>query len=118
MDLRIDSGPGPSTEPTPLDAYKLRSPRYPMFGQLKINIDDSTPAANKYDIHSSKAKVMKQNPVCSMFGPGKDFKLDSNPGPLKYDLRSHNPFNRNPVYSMGRRHSEYTHVPIFPMDNC
>lgn len=116
--LGYDSGPGPNTDPTPVDAYKHRAPQYQMFAQIETKIEDKGPAANSYDITNSSAKVMRQNPAYTMFGRVKDSKNNSSPGPGKYDLASFKPFGGNPVYSMGLRHSEYAHVPVLPMDNC
>lgn len=118
VDLRKDPNPGPNTEPTSLDIFKMRSPKFTMYGRIKEKNEDTGPAANKYDIHSSKAKVLRQNPAFTIYQRAKDPKADPNPGPSKYDLKSYNPFDQNPAYSLRRKHSEYSHVPVVPMDNC
>lgn len=116
--LALFQTPGPNTKPTDLDVYKLRSPRYPIFQRTKELKSDRIPGPNAYDAAEGKGKVMKHNPAYSMRSKTSDLTKDKRPGPADYDLKTHIPFDKTPAYSLRRRHSEYVHVPIVPMDNC
>lgn len=116
--LAVFQTPGPNTKPTDLDLYKSRSPRYPIFQRTKELKADRTPGPNAYDAAEGKGKVMTRNPAYSMRTKTSDPSKDKKPGPADYDLKHFIPFDKTPAYSMRRRHSDYAHVPIVPMDNC
>lgn len=116
--LSADKGPGPDQKPTDLDVYKTRAPRYPMGLKTKELKLDRIPGANAYDAAEGKTKVMIHNPAYSMRAKTAGISGDKKPSPADYDLKQHNPFDKMPAYSLRRKHSEYTHVPIVPLDNC
>lgn len=118
--LSVDHGPGPNGSATPADVYKSRAPKFPMFSKIKELTADKCPGPNAYDSGVPKSKVLKQsaafthrwqtaNPLSNK---------DKNPGPAKYGLMTHNPFDKCPAFTMRRRYSEFVYVPIVPMDNC
>lgn len=116
--LSADKGPGPDQKPADLDVYKNRAPRYPMGLRTKDLKLDQIPAANAYDAADGKTKVMIHYPAYSMRSKPGGLSRDKKPGPAEYDLKHHIPFDRMPAYSLRRKHSEYVHVPIVPLDNC
>lgn len=116
--LSADKGPGPDQKPADLDIYKNRAPRYPMGLKTKELKLDRIPAANAYDTAEGKTKVMIHYPAYSMRSKPGGLSRDKKPGPAEYDLKHHIPFDRMPAFSLRRKHSEYVHVPIVPLDNC
>lgn len=116
--LALFDGPGPNTKPADLDVYKPRAPRYPIFQRTKELAVARIPGPSAYSAAEAKEKVMKHNPAYSMRGKTADLSKDKMPGPANYDLKHYLPFDKNPAFSLRRRHSEYVHVPVVPMDNC
>lgn len=116
-EARIDTGPGPQNEPTPLDLYKNRMPKYPIFKRTEGWRPEDVPGSNAYNAGEAKLKVMKQNPAYSHKFLNRGMKSDKLPGP-EYDLTKHNPFVRGPAFSMRRKFCEYAHTLIVPADNC
>lgn len=118
--LRMDQGPGPNSSATSPDVYKPRAPKFPMFLRIKEMSGDCSPGPNAYDTSESKSKVLKQSPAYTHRWQTIDplANKDKIPGPAQYDLVQHNPFEKYPAYTLRRRHSEYVHVPVVPLDNC
>lgn len=115
-----DPGPGPSAEPTSLDIFKAKAPKYSLSVKTKELSPDKGPGSNAYDIIEPKLKTMRVFPVYSLHMRTKDplMSKDKKPGPSDYRLSDHNPFDKGPAFSMRRRHSEYSHCPVMPGDNC
>lgn len=114
------SGPGPDAEPTSVNIYKNRSPKYPFLHKTKELTPDKVPGPNTYDMSKPKSKVMYENPAYTLRMKTRDplAEYDKKPGAAEYNLQSYNPFDKYPTYSMRRKHCEYVHVPIVPFDNC
>ena len=115
-----DVGPGPNAEPTSLDIFKVKAPKYSLGVKTKELSLDKGPGSNTYDTIKPKLKTMKVFPEYSLhmktMDPLQD--KDKKPGPNKYGLSTHNPFDKGPSFSIRRRHTEYSHCPIVPGDNC
>lgn len=116
--LTLDQGPGPSTEPTPLDVYKPRAPKFPMFKKAKELSDHIGPGPNAYDAAESKMRTMRQYPAYTHRTRYPEPSRDKRPGPFEYDLLGYVPFDKSPAYTIRQRQSAYMHVPILPTDNC
>ena len=116
--LSSDPGPGPSADSTSFDVYKPRAPKYPLFHKHKELTLDKVPGP--YDTTEAKKKVMYQNPAYSHRWMTVDplTKKDKKPGAAEYNLMTYNPFDKNPAYTMRKKHCEYVHVPVLPFDNC
>lgn len=115
-----EGGPGPSSEPTSLEIFKAKAPKYSLGVKTKELAPDKGPGSNTYDIIKPKWRTMQVYPEYTLHrrtvDPLKD--KDKKPAPNKYGLSAHNPFDKGPAFSLGRKHSEYSHCPVMPGDNC
>lgn len=116
--LKLDQGPGPQSEPTPLNIYKPRNPKFPFLSKNPDLTPDLVPGSATYNTCESKMKTIKQFPAYSHKWNVREISQDKIPGPNVYGLSEHNPFDRAPGYTMGKKYCEYAFVPIVPMDNC
>lgn len=110
-------GPGPQSSITPLDVYRNRAPKYPMFGPFTNLSDGKSPGPNKYP-PDLKNKTMHTMPAYSLRGKATGGRPEKAPGPAEYNLMKHNPFENAPAYSHRRYHSEFAGVKIVPKDNA
>lgn len=118
-EIDVQSGPGPVANIVPLDIYKDRAPKYPMFRRNTELSDGRTPGPSQYSADTSKLKTMQNYPAYSMrTRTDGQIKPDRRPGPSEYDLMTFNPFSAAPCYTLRRHHSEYANVLILPNDNC
>lgn len=118
----MDIVPSPnSAAPTPIDTYKTRAPKYPLFGRRRDNMKKDSPGPNIYSkAGEDKLKVLMQYPAYSLRAKTSDplMEKDKKPGPSSYNLIDYHPFRKSPAYTMRCKHSEYAHVPIVKRDNC
>lgn len=118
--MTADPGPGPSVEPTLINVYKHRAPKYPLFIKSKELTPDKIPGPGAHDVIEAKMKVIHQYPAYTHRWKTRDplAERDQKPGAAEYDLTKYNPFDKYPAYTMRKKHCEYVHVPIVPFDNC
>lgn len=118
----LNVGPGPATEITPLDIYKNRSPKYPMFGKIANFKEGKSPGPNNYEqAGESKTKTMNRSPAYTirarLVGTPSANK-PRGPGPADYSLMDYNPFHRSPTHRIAGKSNRCVGVYVLPQDNC
>lgn len=117
----LNVGPGPVSEITPIDIYKSRAPKYPMFNRIKNFKEGQAPGPSEYGIKAGdeKTKTMYKSPAYTMRGRFGSTKTRG-PGPASYNLMDHNPFDRSPTHRIASKPNKPACVGVYilPQDNC
>lgn len=115
---RIDANPGPAHEPTPIHIYKHHHPRFSIREKTRGLKPDPSPGPSAYNIHESKSKTIHASPSFTHRWHVNDGKRVKTPGPSDYDLTRHNPFSKDPAYTIQKKVSDFTVVKLLSKDNC
>jgi hypothetical protein len=120
----LNVGPGPVIEATPLDIYKNRAPKYPLFSRVKDLKDGKAPGPSDYNkAGDDRLRTLNKPPAYTMrarlVGTPKAGR-QRGPGPADYDLINYNPFNRSPTHHIGSKPNKPACVGVYvlPQDNC
>lgn len=117
----LNVGPGPVAEITPVDIYKNRAPKYPMFSTIKGFKEGKAPGPSDYNrAGESKNKTMNLSPAFTMRDRLSSKKAQRAPGPANYNLMDYNPYDRAPTHRIAGKHKKPACVGVFilPQDNC
>lgn len=117
----LNVGPGPASEATPIDVYKTRAPKYPMFSRIKDLKDGRSPGPSEYNkAGENKLRVLQKVPAYSMRARCGGLHKSRVPGPADYSLMDYNPFDRSPTHHIAGKPKKPACVGVFvlPEDNC